>query len=831
VLGGWALFIFYEDTSLPAVNINLYQGFDGLSNAGTSFTLDSFYAIAGSGAKASFLSWEGDSNLDGTSSGSTNPEELSITNQSAVTNVLSGDGGQSGNNAYNSTIYDNTVAPVHNTATSYGVDLDTYDISTYISPGDTQVTANVDVGQDFVISNAVVLKVPSNLVAGSVFEDVNYPGGVGRDRVTASGLAVQGATVEIFDSSGNFVQRTTTDVNGRYSFGGIPDGTFSIKAVNSTIRSNRGGGLNCSACYPVQTFRSYENALTIVGVTNEVGGANPSAFQDVALGVLANAQSVSTVTLAGNGVVGIDFGFNFNTIVNTNDVGQGSLGQFITNSNALAETGMDIEANSIFDPIAGVDVSIFMIPPTGDPLGRTADSNFSSGYFDINIPNGNSLPAITDSDTRIDGRTQTSYSGNTNLGTVGSGGASVGVSALTLPNYDRPEIQVHRNTGNVFRLQGNNSVIRNIAVYANNNSGIQVLGGSSTISNNLLGTNALGTNAGNINNGIEISSGTTNIDGNYIATNTDYGILVNGGTSVSIQNNHITANGNAACDDNILIQNGSGIVINHNLITNAASLGIDGDGVVGNIVITENSITGSGQHGGNCSGNIENAGILLDGSNSSISNNIIYSNGGSGLVLAGGNTFGNLISQNSFYANGTAGAALGIDLDASDDIGDGVTLNDTGDTDNGPNGSINFPIISGAYTSGANLVIEGWSRPGATIELFLTDINEGSAIAGDNQLGQSTDYGEGQVYLASFVEGSGTDTDSTSSSYTDDDGNTDNTNKFKFSIPLPPGVTLGEFVTSTATLSNSTSEFSPMSIIKAYTLITNRRITYRVNKN
>jgi len=826
VLGGWALFIFYEDASLPAVNINLYQGFDGLSNAGTSFTLDSFYAIAGSGAKASFLSWEGDSNLNGSSSGSTNPEELSITNQAAVTNILSGDGGQSGNNAYNSTIYDNTVAPVHNIATSYGVDLDTYDISTYISPGDTQVTANVDVGQDFVISNAVVLKVPSNLVAGNVFEDVNYPGGVGRDRITASGLAVQGATVEIFDSGGNFIQRTTTDVNGRYSFGGIPDGTFSIKAVNSTIKSNRGGGLNCSSCYPIQTFRSYESASSIIDVTNEVGGANPSNFQDVALGVFTGAQSVSTVTLAGNGIVGIDFGFNFNTIVNTNDNGQGSLEQFIVNSNNLNESGLDIEANSIFDPAAGEDTSIFMIPSTSDPLGRTADTNFTGGYFDISISTFNQLSIIAGTATNIDGRTQTAYSGNTNTGTVGSGGTPIGTSANVLPTYDRPEIQIHMNNGDVLRLQGSATTIRNVSVYAGNNAGIQALGGSSTISNNLLGVNAIGANAGNIDFGVEVTGGTTSIDGNYIGTNTDGGIIINGGTSSIIQNNHITGNGDAPCDDNISLLNGTGIVIQQNLIDNAASFGIELELTTGNVIVTENTITNSGQDGGNCGPNAENAGIGVRGNNSSATNNLISSNAGAGIVLLGGNSSGNLISQNSIYANGTASPALGIDI--SDD---GVTLNDAGDTDGGPNGSINFPIISGAYVAGANLVVEGWSRPGATIELFLTDINEGTATAGDNQLGQSTDYGEGQVYLATFVEGSGSDTNNTTSAYTDDDGNTDTTNKFKFTIPLPPGVALGKFVTSTATISNSTSEFSPMSIIKAYTLITNRRITYRVNKN
>lgn len=127
--------------------------------------------------------------------------------------------------------------------------------------------------------------------------------------------------------------------------------------------------------------------------------------------------------------------------------------------------------------------------------------------------------------------------------------------------------------------------------------------------------------------------------------------------------------------------------------------------------------------------------------------------------------------------------------------------------------------------------MEGWSRPGSTIEVFLTDISEGTASAGDNTLGMTTDYGEGQLYLDTFVEGSANDLNAQTNSYLDEDGNADNTNKFKFRIPLPSGAAFGKYVTATATLSNATSEFSPESIIKAYTIITNRRITYRVKKN
>ena len=170
-------------------------------------------------------------------------------------------------------------------------------------------------------------------------------------------------------------------------------------------------------------------------------------------------------------------------------------------------------------------------------------------------------------------------------------------------------------------------------------------------------------------------------------------------------------------------------------------------------------------------------------------------------------------------------------MDSTDNVGDGVTLNDNGDGDNGPNGLANFPIITSAFRLGNNVVVKGWSRPGAIIEVFLTDVIEGTATEGDNELGMSTDYGEGQTYLGTVVEGSGSDLDSGTSSYLDVDGNTDNTNLFEFNVPIPSGVMTGDYITSTATISNTTSEFSPFSVLKVRTVITNRRITYRVNPN
>lgn len=827
VVGGWSLKVFFTEPSLPAVSINLYEGFSGERNSASSFTLDGFFAIGTANAKTTITSWEGDVSL-------TNNELISVTTTSG-TFGLNGDGDNDGltvNNPFNSTFFDNTVVPIINNSDFFGVDIDTHNISPFIQPGESAVTVNIQSGDDTVIINSLVIKVPSNLITGRVFEDLTYGGGTGRDLVTAQGIGTEGTTVELYDNTGVLLQTDITDANGDYVFAGMENGDFSVRVVNSSVRSSRGGGTGCINCIPIQTFRrNYANVSGFEDVENEIGGVSPSS-QDSSSGVLVGAQTVSAINIIGEGVVGVDFGFNFNTIVNTNGSGQGSLAQFIVNSNNLDETGLDIDPNGIFDPEVGEDLSVFMIPPTNDALGRTADSNFNGTYFDIFIQNSVPLPAILDQNTHIDGRTQTAYSGDSNAGSIGAGGTAVGTSGTILPNYELPEIQIHRNGGEVLIVESDDVVIRNVSVFANNNASIRINNGSVAILENLLAVNAIGGNAGNVDFGIENQGGDIQVARNYIATASDAGIVLNGGNSSIIENNHIWSNGATACDDNIQINSGAGIIIRQNLIEDSASLGIDAENIAGEVAILDNTITGSGQNGGDCSGNIENYGIRLSGNDSEINNNIIFDNGGAGLVLVGNSgENGNLISQNSFFNNGTAGAALGIDLVSSGIVADGVTINDLNDGDSGPNDLINFPIIESAKRNGNSLRVSGWVGAGATVEFFLTDISQGTASKGDNELGLSTDYGEGQLFIASFDEGSPEDNNANTASYSDADNNTDTTNRFEFIINLPSGLAvLGDGLTATATITNSTSEFSPLSNITAFTVITNRRITYRVKK-
>lgn len=197
---------------------------------------------------------------------------------------------------------------------------------------------------------------------------------------------------------------------------------------------------------------------------------------------------------------------------------------------------------------------------------------------------------------------------------------------------------------------------------------------------------------------------------------------------------------------------------------------------------------------------------------STISNNLIAYNNGNGVNAWNFNGVGTtkaaIISGNSIYAN----IGLGIDLLGTNNI-DGVTVNDSGDTDTGANELLNFPILSQTTLTSGNLTIKGCAPAGATVELFKADVSPGGAAStGANKFGKTQDYGEGQTYLASFVEGSASDTDAANCALaTDADGNNQTGMKaFSVTIPQPTGMVSGDMLTTTATVTGvGTSEFSP----------------------
>lgn len=229
-------------------------------------------------------------------------------------------------------------------------------------------------------------------IDGRIYEDINFGGGDGRNytisnsSAMASGwstadIGVGNVIVELYNDLGDFVGSTTTDALGDFAFVVDDRGEFFVRVVNHTVTSNRPSNGYALNTIPVQTFAS-DGELEII---NQVGGRFPSLQDTIENSSSMNLSSMSSATAApqsyvrvaidtissgGNLVLveptlSIDFGFNFDLIVNTNDEGQGSLRQFILNSNELGNTNLDQEddpagAVTLTKP-PGVETSIFQI--------------------------------------------------------------------------------------------------------------------------------------------------------------------------------------------------------------------------------------------------------------------------------------------------------------------------------------------------------------------------------------------------------------------------------------------------------------------------------------
>ena len=626
-------------------------------------------------------------------------------------------------------------------------------------------------------------------VCGRIFEDQNYGGGAGRSLVASAGVAIPGTRVELYNATTGFLAASgvNTDVGGNYCFSGLTSGNSYVVRVpndpaggtngSSGLRSQRGG--SSGVLFGVQTFKTSVAAGGVSPVTNAVGGANPAGQDVIPLadghgctinstgafsscgGNNGQSQSFTLIQNLTTNIAGVDFGFNWDTIVNTNDAGQGSLRQFITNSNGLtgeasltqAGNSWNLNANAAVALPAASESSIFMIP--------------TNTLKTITLTSAE-LPYITGFDTRLDAGTQTANIGNANNVTLGTGG-TVGVSGVALPTLNGPEVEL---TSNGFSrglvAAGDRVVIRGFAV--RNFTGLtsdykdvcaicvmnlDFPGGTvlSQVNGVIIEQNVVGPGATSIalapggfvsqGGGIRVSfarNGTI-IRNNLVGFNGGVGIDIGGGADLQLQAPDVECQNNACGSDGVLVtgnevfNNGlannvlDGIDINKgavrinvtgNLVRDNQASGIDSFLTQGQNSITDNSVLRNG------SGLAETSGVRIFGSGSTVSRNIITGSIGNGITVASrvgfdsnpdnannANSTGNAISQNSIFANGL----LGIDLIVNgavtgigaEQTGQGITPND-GDVYAAGNGNnhMDYPVITSATLVGTNLTINGY---------------------------------------------------------------------------------------------------------------------------
>jgi hypothetical protein len=631
-------------------------------------------------------------------------------------------------------------------------------------------------------------------LTGTVFDDVNYGGGAGRSLAAATSSASNftnlgrpNATVELY-LNGALAATTTTDASGVYRFYNLDTGTYTVRVVSSTVSSSRAGSAT-AGLLPVVTYQGSS--------TDQVGGPSPalpdapsnSGSQTLAA-LTTGAQAVQALATASvssaASTTGVDFGFNFDLVVNTKASGQGSLAQFITNSNALGDESKLAQAGSFLNEVVGAnatgtalpaatETSIFMVPDGAAHDGlRAANASpagpanqLSGGVAVINPAGAAGLPAISGPATVVNGWTQTFNIGNTNSRLLGTGGPT-GANNVVLPQLNAPEVQLTgtaaTNVG--LDLAGAGSGALGLAIYGFGNgtasdsyANVRVAANNVTILGNFIGSPATAFASGGTRaDGIRVLSGTgLTVQNNLIAFHQGKGLSTNSGvTGATISQNEVRGNATADLTLGGIDVQGSASLISNNLVINNLGAGLDGQGSAGGNTWTGNTVTGNG--GGSTSITTiprSSAGIRVYGAGNTVSLNVITNNYGAGIMVNAGATK-SVISQNSIYGNGSGAATngnaasgqVGIDLLATANnanVGTSpyVTTNSTSTA--GANALVNYPLLRTASLLGTTLTVRGLVATGRTVELFLATPNTvalPSSTTGNN-------FGPGSSYLGS----------------------------------------------------------------------------------
>jgi hypothetical protein len=390
------------------------------------------------------------------------------------------------------------------------------------------------------------------------------------------------------------------------------------------------------------------------------------------------------------------------------------------------------------------------------------------------IQPNNPLPNVTDA-VVIDGLTQPGASCSSWPPTI----------KVALDGTGLTGSQPGERTG--FQILTNSVLVRGLNLRNFSNAALALFTGADRlIECNLIGTNLTGTAAAPNGGGVVIFQGSRDqIIDNLIAGNRRDGISAVSAdvNSLLIQGNTIGTNisGTATItnDVGIFLGNSSNNRIGgateqaRNLISGNRSYGIHIAFGGANNTISGN-IIGADVSGQVALGN-QGMGIFVDGSSHNTiggknAGNLIAYNLKAGAVISNSNFFSatnNLIAENRIYRN----TIIGIDLG-----GDGVTANDAGDSDDGPNRRQNFPELRGAISSGGVTTINGTLNSQANTEYLI-----------EFYANQSTDPCQGETFLGfDFVT-------------------TDGSGNGNFSTTLSKSVPVG--MTIAATASNMTPPF------------------------
>ena len=165
-LGAFGLVVIYEDPGITDIKVlNLFDGFEDFQNRDFDLEPRNFVLNASAGGKATHITYEGDETLGAGTGGCPTCEEkfkVGIPDGSSFDDLINPINPT--DNQFNSTV---SGPDVFDTSTTYGLDIDTYDLAPYLVGNQDEFTAttNYSAAQDLVILQSEIIIVDNKDLA------------------------------------------------------------------------------------------------------------------------------------------------------------------------------------------------------------------------------------------------------------------------------------------------------------------------------------------------------------------------------------------------------------------------------------------------------------------------------------------------------------------------------------------------------------------------------------------------------------------------------------------------------------------------------------------
>ena len=381
VLAGWSLIVVYERSVEPLRAINIFDGLQYFRGSSLTLTPDGFrIPTSGIDGKITVVTWEGDPGNSTALNGFS--ESLSF-NGTQLDDGINVPGSDPLIQQYDGTV--NTLG----VSTSYGVDVDTYDVSGLLSPGQTTASTDYSAGGDLVLLAAQIVSVTSEpLVDMSLTKSHTGNFTVGTNATftltvsNASGLQSVDYPITVTD----------TLPAGLSYVSGVGTG-WTCGAVGQTVTCTHAAPLASGASLPAITLTVTVGNAAYPSVTNAATVSSPGT-NDVNS---ANNTASDTVT-----VVGPNLSTSTKAVVDLNG-GDANPGDTLRYTITLQESaGIAASGVSVTDDIPG-NVSGFTV--LSAPSGATNTSTGSgtgannTGYLsisNISVPANGSATVVFD---------------------------------------------------------------------------------------------------------------------------------------------------------------------------------------------------------------------------------------------------------------------------------------------------------------------------------------------------------------------------------------------------------------------------------------------------